>query len=163
MLMQAQRGGGVIGPAIRNMDSRSGWEFSTTPRPFYPLEKPGTHLQDLCGSRGQSGRARRISPHQDQIPGPASPQRVALPTMLSHYTLLNENILGRVLGNMCMALRFMWDVASAGETICRPRVVSDESQGNTSDIHVCPHTIVPLPKYQIKVSICNFIVGQNIM
>jgi hypothetical protein len=40
--MQAQRGGGVVVPDIRNMGSRSGWEISTKPGPFYPREKPGT-------------------------------------------------------------------------------------------------------------------------
>jgi hypothetical protein len=43
MLMQAQKGGDVIGPAIRKMDSRSGWEVSVITWPFYPRENPGTH------------------------------------------------------------------------------------------------------------------------
>ena len=76
---------------------------------------PVTVVRELCGSRGQSGGALRISPHRDQIPGPANPQRVVLPTTLSHYTLLNEKIFGRVLGSMFMALRFMSDVARTGD------------------------------------------------
>ena len=43
MLMQAQTGVGVISTDIQNMGCRSGWEVSTTPRPFYPRENPGTH------------------------------------------------------------------------------------------------------------------------
>ena len=37
---------------------RWGWVVSTTPRPLYPRERPGTH----CRPQGRSGRVRKISP-----------------------------------------------------------------------------------------------------
>lgn len=86
----------------------AGGRSARHPGRFILGKNPVPIVQELCGSRGQSGRARRISPHRDQIPGPASPQRVALPTTLSHYTLFTENILGRVLGTMFMALRLTY-------------------------------------------------------
>ena len=44
----------------------------------YPL------YRRLGGPLGRSGRVRKISPpHQVSIPGPSSPERVALPTELS--------------------------------------------------------------------------------
>ena len=55
-----------------------GWVVSTTPRPLYRQERPGTHcIGDWDGHQGRSGRARKISPP----PGfdPRILQRVASP------------------------------------------------------------------------------------
>ena len=43
---------------------------------WYPL------YRRLGKSQGRCGRVRKIRPHQDSIPGPSSPQRVAIPTEL---------------------------------------------------------------------------------
>jgi len=43
----------------------------------YPL------YRRLGGSQGQSDRCGKSRPHWDSIPGPSSPQRVAIPTELS--------------------------------------------------------------------------------
>ena len=40
----------------------------------YPL------YRRLSGPQGRSGQVRKISPHRDSIPGPSSPQAVAIPT-----------------------------------------------------------------------------------
>ena len=42
----------------------------------YPL------YRRLGGPQGRSGQVRKISPHRDLIPGPSSPQAVAIPTTL---------------------------------------------------------------------------------
>jgi hypothetical protein len=63
MLMKAQRGGGVIVPDIRNMGSRTGGRSARRPGRFTRGKMPVPLVQELCRSRGQSGRARRISPH----------------------------------------------------------------------------------------------------
>ena len=42
---------------------RWGWVVSTTPRPLYPRERPGTHCYSrLGGPQGRSRRVRKISP-----------------------------------------------------------------------------------------------------
>jgi hypothetical protein len=49
---------------------------STTPRPLYPGKRPGTHcIGSWVGEKSRS--------HRDSIPGPPSPQPVAIPTELS--------------------------------------------------------------------------------
>jgi hypothetical protein len=40
---RAQRGSRVVALLIINLGARRGWVVSTTPRPLYPREKPGTH------------------------------------------------------------------------------------------------------------------------
>ena len=46
---------------------------------------------------------QKISPHQDSIPGPSSPQSVAIPTELPgpHWFLLYQGIMYRVIWNDC--------------------------------------------------------------
>jgi hypothetical protein len=41
--MKALRGCRGIVPLIRDLIVRMGWLVSTTPRPLYPRERPGTH------------------------------------------------------------------------------------------------------------------------
>ena len=54
---------------------------NATPRLPYPQEWPSSHL--LCEPQHQTGKSR---PHKDSIPGPSSPQYVAIPTELSRST-----------------------------------------------------------------------------
>ena len=57
---------------------------STTPRPLYPRERPGTHCTGgWVGPRAGLERCGKSRPHRDSIPGPSSPWRVAIPTVLS--------------------------------------------------------------------------------
>jgi hypothetical protein len=76
-LLQASwpwRSGRGIALPILNLGNRRWWVVSTTRRPLYPREKPGTHCmyKRLGGTQGRSGRVRKISPHRDSIPGPSS-------------------------------------------------------------------------------------------
>ena len=58
-----------------------GWVVSTTPRPLYPREIPGTHCTGgWVGPRAGLDGWGKSSLHRDSIPGPSSPQRVAIPT-----------------------------------------------------------------------------------
>jgi hypothetical protein len=63
---------------------------STTPRPLYPRERPGTHCTGrLGGPQGQSGRVRKISPPPGFDPRTVQPEPVAIPTELPgprHYS-----------------------------------------------------------------------------
>ena len=70
-----------------------GWVVSATPRPLYPRERPGTHctggwVRPRAGLDG-CGKSR---PHRDSIPGPSSPQRVAIPTGLSRPTYFKVSV-----------------------------------------------------------------------
>jgi hypothetical protein len=40
---RAERGSGGIALLFLDLDARRGWVVSTTPRPLYPRERPGTH------------------------------------------------------------------------------------------------------------------------
>jgi hypothetical protein len=67
--MAGDWGGGGIGVALLLLDlgARWRWVASTTPRPMYPRERPGTHWTggwlDVC---------EKSRPHQDSISGPSS-------------------------------------------------------------------------------------------
>ena len=68
-----------------------GW---STPRPgrFSPRERPGTHcIGGWLGSRSCLDGCGKSRPHRDLIPGPSSPQRVAIPTELSRPVLLRHS------------------------------------------------------------------------
>ena len=80
--MKAQRGSrGSSTLSLTSALDGSGW---LAPRPG--SSTPGKDIRYLLyrrlgGPQGRSGRVRKISlPHQDSIPGPSSPQRVAIPT-----------------------------------------------------------------------------------
>ena len=46
-----------------DLGARWGWVFNTTPRPFYPRERPGTHcIGSWVAPQGRSGRVWKISP-----------------------------------------------------------------------------------------------------
>jgi hypothetical protein len=52
---------------------------STTPRPLYPRERPGTHWVGLRAGLDVCEKPRH---HRDSIPGPSSPKSVSIPTEL---------------------------------------------------------------------------------
>jgi hypothetical protein len=57
------------------------------PAVFYPRERPGTHYTGgWVGPRAGLDRCGKSRPHQDWIPGPSSPQPVAIPSELSRPT-----------------------------------------------------------------------------
>jgi hypothetical protein len=64
---------------------------STPPAVIYPRERPGTHCTGGCVGPSAGLDERKISPHRDSIPGPSSPQSVAIPTELSRPTISNYN------------------------------------------------------------------------
>jgi len=50
---------------------------------LYPRERPGTYCTGgWVGSRAGLDRCGKSRPHQDSIPGPSSPELVAIPTEL---------------------------------------------------------------------------------
>jgi hypothetical protein len=66
---------GVRGIALlfRDLSARKGWVVSTTPRPLYPWERPGTHCTGgWVGSRAGLDVCKKYGPHRDSIPGPSS-------------------------------------------------------------------------------------------
>ena len=55
-----------------------------TPAALPPAERPGTHfIGGWVGPRAGLDGCEKSRPHQDSIPGPSSPYRVAMPTELS--------------------------------------------------------------------------------
>jgi hypothetical protein len=73
---EAQRGGGGRGIALLFLDlgAKRWWVVSTTPRPLYPLERPGTHCTGgWVGPRAGLDVCEKSRPHRYSIPGPSSP------------------------------------------------------------------------------------------
>ena len=57
------------------------------PAVIYPRERPGTHcIGGWVGPRAGLDGCGKSCPHRDLIPGPISPQRIAIPTVLSRPT-----------------------------------------------------------------------------
>ena len=85
----AHRGNKGIALPFHDHGTRRGWGVSVTPQPlFTPRERPGTHCtRGWVGPRTGLDRWRKSRPHQDSIPAPTSPSRVAIPTELSPPTL----------------------------------------------------------------------------
>jgi hypothetical protein len=51
----------------------SHWTVSTTPRPLYPRERPGTHCTGgWVGPRVGLDVCEKSRPHRDSIPGPSA-------------------------------------------------------------------------------------------
>jgi hypothetical protein len=66
-----------------------GWVVSTTPRPLYSRERPGTYCAGgWVGPRAGLHVCEKSRPHRDSIPGPSSPYPVAIPTELSRLTVV---------------------------------------------------------------------------
>jgi hypothetical protein len=61
---------------------------NATPRPLYPRERPGTLCIDYVGPRDLLNGWRISRLHRDPIPGPSSPQRVAIKTEISRSTII---------------------------------------------------------------------------
>jgi hypothetical protein len=78
---------------------------STTPRPLYPREIPGTHCTGgWVGLRASLDVCEKSRPHRDSIPGPSSPQPVAIPT--EELGLIGRVILTiSVQSSDCLALK----------------------------------------------------------
>ena len=71
---------GIVLP-FPDLGAQMGWEVSTTLRSLYPRERPGTHCTGgWVGLRAGLDGCGKSRPHRDSIPGPSSPQPVAIPT-----------------------------------------------------------------------------------
>ena len=80
-----------------------GWVVKATTLPLYPRERPGTHfIGDCLGPRSGLEGCRKSRLHWDSMPGPSSPQRVAIPTELSRPTLPHK-----ILYNFCFCVMFL--------------------------------------------------------
>jgi hypothetical protein len=68
---------------ILDLGASRGWVVSTTPRPLYPRERPGTlYTGGWVGPRAGLDVCEKSHPQRDSIPGPSSPYSVAIPTEL---------------------------------------------------------------------------------
>jgi hypothetical protein len=71
---KAQKGGRGIDLLFLDLSARRGWVVSTTPRPLYPQERPGTHcMGGWVGPRAGMDMCKKFFPHWDLSPGPSSP------------------------------------------------------------------------------------------
>jgi len=84
----AHRGSRSIALLFRDHGTRRGWELASHPGLSLPLERPGIHCTGgWMGSRAGLERCGKSRPHRDSIPGPSTPQPVAIPTELSRLTI----------------------------------------------------------------------------
>jgi hypothetical protein len=71
---QAQRVDRGIALPFRDLGARRVCVVSITPRPLYPLERPGTHCTGgWMGPRTGLDVCEKSRLHRDWIPGPSSP------------------------------------------------------------------------------------------
>jgi hypothetical protein len=71
---QAQRLDRGIALPFRDFGGRSGWVVSTTLRPLYPLDRPGTHCTEgWVGPRAGLDVCEKSRSYRDSFPGPSSP------------------------------------------------------------------------------------------
>jgi hypothetical protein len=71
---RVQRGSKGIALLFYDLGVRRGWVVSTTPRPLYPRDRPGTHCtRGWVGPRAGLDVCEESRPHRDSIPGPSSP------------------------------------------------------------------------------------------
>jgi hypothetical protein len=76
-----------------------GWVVNATPRPLYPPERPGTHcIGGWVGPRSGLDRCGKSRLHRNSIPGPSSPQQVAIPTALSRPSVKISSVSQNVWG-----------------------------------------------------------------
>ena len=80
----AYRGSRGIALPFHDHGTGRGWRISVTPRSFFtPRERPGTRCTWCWVGPGAGlDRCGKPNPHQDSIPGPSSPQPVAIPSTL---------------------------------------------------------------------------------
>ena len=77
---KAQRGIEVQLCSFFNLGAKLGWMVNATARPLPPRERPGAHcIGGWVDLRAGLDGCRKSLPHRDAIPGPSSPQRVAIP------------------------------------------------------------------------------------
>jgi hypothetical protein len=70
---EGPEGGRSIALLFLDLGARRGW-VSTTPRPLYARERPGTHCTGgWVGPRTGLDVCERSRLHRDSIPGPSSP------------------------------------------------------------------------------------------
>jgi hypothetical protein len=63
-----------IAPPFRDLGARREWVVSTTPRPLYLRETPGTPCTGgWVDPRAGLDVCEKSHPHRDSIPGPSSP------------------------------------------------------------------------------------------
>jgi hypothetical protein len=81
---KTQRGSRGIALHILEPRRQVGWVVNATPRPLYPRKRLGTHcIGGWVGPRTGLDGFGMFRRHQDSIPGPSSPSRVAILTELS--------------------------------------------------------------------------------
>ena len=70
---KAQRGSTGIALLFFNLGARWGWVVNATPRPLYPLKRPGTHcIGGWAGPKAGLDGCGKSRPHRDSISGPSS-------------------------------------------------------------------------------------------
>jgi hypothetical protein len=77
---RAQRGSRGINLPILDLGARWGWVVSTTPRPLYPWERPGTHC-----TGGWVGPRAGLDVCENSRPPPGFDPRTVQP-VVSRYT-----------------------------------------------------------------------------
>jgi hypothetical protein len=71
---KAQKGSRAIAYSFLNLGTRWRWVVSTTPRPLYSLERPGTHCTGgRVGPRAGLDGCKKSQPYRDSISRPSSP------------------------------------------------------------------------------------------
>jgi hypothetical protein len=79
---KAQRGSRGIALLIRDLGSRGRWVVSITPRPLYPLERPGTHCTEgWAGPRASITCAKNLAPTGIRSTDP--PVTYGVPTIIT--------------------------------------------------------------------------------
>jgi hypothetical protein len=87
----AHRGSRGISLPFHDHSTRRGEGQRHAPAALYPRERPGTYCTgDWVGPRAGLDRCGKSRPHRDSIPGPSSPEPVAIPTELPASLLLWE-------------------------------------------------------------------------
>jgi hypothetical protein len=82
--LEGPEGGRGIALLFLELSAKRGWVISTTPRPLYPQERPGTHCTGgWVRPRASLNMCKKSHPHRESIPGLSSPLPVAIPTELS--------------------------------------------------------------------------------
>ena len=72
--MKAQWLSRGIALPFHDLGTYMGWVVSTTPRPLYPLERPGSHCTGgWVGPRAGMDGCGKSQLHRDSIPIPSSP------------------------------------------------------------------------------------------
>ena len=88
-VMQAQRVSRSIALSFFNLCAKWGWVVNATPQLLYPQERAGTYrIGGWVGLRAGLDSCGKYHPHRDLIPGPSSPQRVAIASELAQLIII---------------------------------------------------------------------------